>query len=109
MKTTPKMLPWLARSAGVSDRRAEQLWWEASRYARKAINEFDTPKYWRVALDRFLNLLQTEAQSISATDASPGMVAQSHLRAGLLVLTEFFAEVSANLRTWFARNFWHAA
>jgi hypothetical protein len=109
LKTTPKMLPWLARSAGLTDQRAEALWWEASHYGRKATGEFDTAKYWRVSMDRFLGLMQAEAVAKNPPETAPWVMIQSNLQAGLLLVTEFLAEVSTNLRRWFSRALRHAA
>ncbi len=103
MKTAPKLLPWLARSAGITDLRAEELWLEASQYARNATDEFETPKYWKTAHDRVINLIQAEAFARNPPEVTPWVMIQTNLCAGLLALTGLYAEVSANVRTWFAR------
>jgi hypothetical protein len=104
MKTTPKMLPYLARSAGITDLRAEELWWEASHYARNATSEFETPKYWKVAYERLVNLVQAEAMVKNPPEAAPWMTLQTNLGTGLLAATDLFAQVSANVRRWFTRT-----
>ena len=103
MKTIPKMLPYLARSSGITDLRAEELWWEASHYARNAIGEFETPKYWKTAYDRLVNLIQAEALVMDPPESAPWMMTPTNLGTGLLVVTDLFAQVSANLRKWYAR------
>ena len=50
----PKMLPWLAKSAGVPIERAEELWADAIRYATSETGWVETPEYWKVAVDRLL-------------------------------------------------------
>lgn len=59
--TTPKILPWLAHKAGITDRRAEVLWHAAQRHAMHVTGEHDTPEYWRVAMDRLLELVAAES------------------------------------------------
>ncbi|NWG30233.1 MAG: hypothetical protein HXY29_01895 [Rhodocyclaceae bacterium] len=56
----PKILPWLAHKAGISQRRAEILWHAACRHAAHATNETDTPAYWAAAMDRLLELVVAE-------------------------------------------------
>lgn len=104
MKTSPKLLPWLARSAGITDLRAEELWLEASQYARNATGEFETSKYWKAAHDRVVNLIQAEAFARNPPETAPWVMIQTNLGNGLLTLTDLYAEVSANVRTWFARG-----
>lgn len=64
MKTThasPKILPWLARKAGISRQRAEVLWHAALRHAAHACGETETPAYWAAAMDRLLELVAAES------------------------------------------------
>lgn len=58
---TPKLLPWLARKAGISDRRAEVLWGAACRHAALRCGETDTSSYWQAAMDRLLELIAAES------------------------------------------------
>ena len=68
MKTT-KILPWIARKAGVPQARAEQLWAEAIRYATEQTGWVGTSEYWEAALDRWMSLIEEEKLvSTSATD-----------------------------------------
>jgi hypothetical protein len=57
---TPKILPWLARKHGVSEARAGKLWASALRYATDKTGWVGTSEYWKVAMDRFLELLEAE-------------------------------------------------
>jgi hypothetical protein len=57
---TPKILPWLARKAGISDQRAEQLWGEALRYATRTTEWVGTPEYWTAAMDKLNELIDAE-------------------------------------------------
>jgi len=56
----PKILPWLAAKAGISDRRAETLWHAAQRHAAMCVGATDTSDYWKAAMDRLLELVAAE-------------------------------------------------
>jgi hypothetical protein len=57
---TPKLLPWLARKAGISDRRAATLWHESERWAaHRAV--VDSSAYYKLAVDRWLELAAAES------------------------------------------------
>lgn len=57
---TPKILPWLAHKAGITEHRAEILWHAAARHAAHATGETDTPAYWAAAMDHLLELIAAE-------------------------------------------------
>ena len=59
----PKMLPWLARKAGISDTRAEALWAEAIVYATVRTGWVGTSEYWETAMDRLIELIECESQA----------------------------------------------
>ena len=66
---TPKLLPWLAKKAGISERRATTLWHESERWAaRRAASGSST--YYQLAVDRLLEL--TAAESLREDAASFG-------------------------------------
>lgn len=75
----PKILPWLARKAGIADRRAEVLWHAAQRYAAHRCGETDTPAYWQAAMDRLLELVA--AESLREDAASFGLRRWARLQA----------------------------
>ena len=66
MKTTtahphsPKILPWLAHKAGISEQRAEVLWYSARSHAAQVTGESETPAYWSAAMDRLIALIAAE-------------------------------------------------
>lgn len=66
---TPKLLPWLAKKAGITERRATTLWFEAERWAarRAAAGSSD---YFKLAVDHLLELMV--AESLRADAASFG-------------------------------------
>ena len=57
---TPKMLPWLARKAGISDRRARTLWFDAERWAERQ-SARGSSAYYKLAVDRLLALVAAES------------------------------------------------
>lgn len=61
---TPKILPWLARKAGISDTRAEALWAAAIVCATERTGWVGTSEYWKAAVDRLIELIELESQSV---------------------------------------------
>lgn len=68
---TPKMLPWLAKSAGLPIARVEELWADAIRHATIETGWVETPEYWKSAVDRLLELVETEALSYHPPEVTP--------------------------------------
>lgn len=66
---TPKLLPWLAKKAGISDARATILWHEAERWAARQASA-GSSAYFKLAVDRLLELVA--AESLRADAASFG-------------------------------------
>lgn len=58
---TPKILPWLAHKAGITEHRAEILWAAALRYAAHRVADRETSAYWQAAMDRLTELIAAEA------------------------------------------------
>ena len=57
---TPKLLPWLAKKAGISDHRATTLWLDAERWAARRA-PFGSSAYYKLAVDRLLELVAGES------------------------------------------------
>lgn len=55
---TPKILPWIARKAGISDIQAEKLWRRAQGEAQAATGSTDGAEYHRMAVERFLDMAE---------------------------------------------------
>lgn len=96
----PMILPWLARKAGISDRRAEILWHAAQRYAALHCGETETPAYWKTSMDRLLELIA--AESLREDAASFGWRPWSRLqaRAWTAPLNLFDAVALSAARGW---------
>jgi hypothetical protein len=61
MRTT-KLLPWIARKAGISDIRAEALWAESIRHATEQTGWVGTSEYWEAALAHWMTLIDDEGR-----------------------------------------------
>jgi hypothetical protein len=57
---TPKLLPWLAKKAGISDSRATTLWLEAERWAERRATA-GSSAYFKLAVDRVMELVAAES------------------------------------------------
>ncbi len=102
MKTspkTPKILPWLARKAGIADARAETLWHEAERWAARQAKP-GSSAYFKLAVDRLLQL--TAAESLRADAASFGWRPWARTQARFWAVSmQVMHEASAlNARGW---------
>ena len=77
----PKILPWLAKKAGISGHRAEILWHASQRYAALHTGETATPAYWKTSMDRLLELIA--AETLREDAASFGLRYWARLNASL--------------------------
>ena len=66
---TPKILPWLAKKAGISESRTATLWHDAERWAGRRA-KVGSSEYFKLAVDRLLELAL--AESLRADAASFG-------------------------------------
>ena len=60
----PKMLPWLAKKAGIPFARAEELWREAQRLATRNCAVVESPEYWKTATDHLRDLIAAESCTV---------------------------------------------
>lgn len=63
MKTqekTPKLLPWLAKKAGIGEQRAAALWHDSARWAARRAAP-GSSAYFKLAVDRLLELMAAES------------------------------------------------
>lgn len=90
---TPKMLPWLAKSAGVPIARAEELWADAIRYATIETGWVETSEYWRVANRRLLELLEAEALTCHPPQLTPWVMINMRMGALPMIAANGFALV----------------
>lgn len=57
----PKILPWIARKAGISEALALKLWRRAAGEAEQLTGKAEGSEYWGLAVERFLDLAEAEA------------------------------------------------
>jgi len=57
----PKILPWIARKAGISDELALKIWRRAVSEAEYLTSKSSGSEYWGLTVDRFLALVEDEA------------------------------------------------
>ncbi|HEY5762869.1 MAG TPA: hypothetical protein VIS73_06650 [Rhodocyclaceae bacterium] len=70
MRHAPKLLPWLARRAGVSNELAHRLWRRAIQEAAAIAGSDHSAEYHAVAIDRLLNLLEVESNGAANFETS---------------------------------------
>lgn len=104
----PKLLPWYARKAGVSNERAEVLWRKAVRQATADTGWVGSPEYWGAAMDNFLALLDAEDSSLCTPNLSAVLrVHNRALRMPLTLMEDISAATAANWQRFF--DTWHRA
>lgn len=59
----PKILPWIAHKAGISEELALKLWRRAAGEAEGMTGCCDSSDYYRLAVERFIDLAETEGGS----------------------------------------------
>lgn len=96
---TPKILPWLAKKAGISESRITTLWHEAERWAGRR-SKVGSSLYFKLAVDRLLELAL--AESLRADAASFGWRPWARAQARLWAVSMQVAQQSSALtaRGW---------
>lgn len=56
----PKILPWIAHKAGISEELALKLWRRAAGEAAEMTGCCDSSDYYRLAVERFIDLAEAE-------------------------------------------------
>lgn len=67
----PKILPWVARKAGISDELALKLWRRALSEAEFLTGKAEGSNYWGLAVERFLAIVEDEVGSTPEYTLSP--------------------------------------
>ncbi len=71
MKSAPKLLPWFANRAHITEELATKLWRRARQEAREITGCMDSPDYHALTLDRFFSLLEAETSKDTSPEATP--------------------------------------
>lgn len=67
----PKILPWVAKKAGISEELALKLWRRAAGEAEHLAGSAAGSEYWGLAVERFHSLVEDEANSVPAETLTP--------------------------------------
>lgn len=67
----PKILPWIAKKAGISDELALKLWRRACGEAEQLCGQSEGSEYWGLAIERFLSLAEEEATVTAPEKLTP--------------------------------------
>lgn len=67
----PKILPWIARKAGISDELALKLWRRALSEAEYLTGKAEGSNYWGLAIERFLSIVDDEVGASPAYSLTP--------------------------------------
>ena len=67
----PKILPWIARKAGISDELALKLWRRALSEAEYLAGKAEGSEYWGLAVERFLWIVDDEVGTPAAYSLTP--------------------------------------
>jgi hypothetical protein len=69
--SAPKILPWIARKAGISDELALKLWRRAVSEAEHLTGHSSGPEYYGLAVERFLAIVEDEVGGTPEYNLSP--------------------------------------
>ena len=67
----PKILPWIARKAGISDELALKLWRRALSEAEYLTGKAEGSEYWGLTIERFLSIVEDEATTPTTYSLTP--------------------------------------
>ena len=101
---TPKMLPFLANTAGFELERAETLWHTASDYAKDVTGESDTARFLAVAHEQMITLVEKEILATNPVEDAPWLMIQAHLSVAPMIIADIFAQASVMTRQFLNRS-----
>ncbi|MBL8490246.1 MAG: hypothetical protein JNM82_05650 [Rhodocyclaceae bacterium] len=103
-RRNPKILPWLARKAGISEHRAAACWRAACREASRRLGSEPTPEFWKLAMDELV--ARVAAEALAADSASFGFrrLARQQARYWTVPLVAFEVGAQTASRFWQAFN-----
>ena len=67
----PKILPWIARKAGISDELALKLWRRAASEAEYLTGKAQGSEYYGLAVERFLSIVEDEVGQTPTYNLQP--------------------------------------
>ncbi|THF63603.1 hypothetical protein E6C76_13475 [Pseudothauera nasutitermitis] len=94
---TPKLLPWYASKAGVSEERAAVLWRKAVRKATAETGWVGTSEYWGATMTHFQRLLEEERDTLCAPQVTALVRSQNRMwRLPLIAMEDMCSAINAN-------------
>lgn len=102
----PKILPWVAKKAGVPLTRAEALWDNAVRYATQQASVVESSEYWKLALQHLFDSIENESCERRATPFGFGPLVRLPARLLIQGMTAQQAIIgaAANAAFWWQRR-----
>lgn len=67
----PKILPWIAKKAGISDELALKLWRRAASETEYLTGKSSGSEYWGLAVERFLGIVEDEVGGTTGYGLTP--------------------------------------
>ena len=67
----PKLLPWIAKKAGISEELALKIWRRALSEAEYLTGKADGAEYWGLCIERFLGLIEDEVGNTPSYTLKP--------------------------------------
>lgn len=103
-RPSPKLLPWLARKAGIDEDRAAACWQAACREADRRLGPQPTAEYWKLAMDECV--ARVAAEALAADSASFGFrrLARQQARYWSVPVVAFEVGAQTASRFWQAFN-----
>ncbi len=96
--STAKMLPWLARTAGMRIDRAAQLWQSASAYARRVTGKTTGLRFIGSANGQMALLVEQEVLAANPVEHTPWLAILAHISVAPLIVTNTAAHIYAEVR-----------
>lgn len=102
----PKILPWLASQARIPLSRAEVLWGDALRHATRQAAIVESPEYWKLAVDRLIELIAFESRKLRAMPCGFGPLIRLPAQLWLhgLAAQHAMIGIAANSARWWQRR-----
>jgi len=102
----PKILPWLAKKAGVPLKRAEVLWGNALRHATQKAAVVESPEYWKLAVEGVIDLITAESRELRARPFGFGPMVRLPAQLWLHSMTaqQAMVSIAANSAHWWQRR-----
>ena len=95
---TPKMLPFLANTAGIELDRVEQLWRISSDHAFSVTGESDSARFLNIAHEQMIALVEKEVLATNSLADAPWLMIQAHLSVAPMIIADIFAQAAVTTR-----------